>query len=127
MNRYEALFKNLKETGTLDLPEIWLVCPKCLDAFLGEAGDRCSVCNGETKPAPLYDIVPEIERPLCDCCHFVLVSVGLEVGRFKICTTCTQVANGTWPHGVKPYISQEKAEFRIRRAKAITSLAAKRS
>lgn len=53
MNRYEAIITQLKEDGTTNLKETWIICLKCLDSWLGKPGDKCCVCKGESKPIPL--------------------------------------------------------------------------
>lgn len=57
MIRYEAILKQIRETGSATLPEIWIICPKCLDAYLGHEGDLCTQCKTQTVATPLFPVV----------------------------------------------------------------------
>ena len=121
MDRYSALLEQFKQ-GKTQLEETWVICPKCLDAWLGRAGDKCLTCGQMSHQTPLFVIQPDVERERCDVCRFALSHVGMMIDSYKVCTTCVQVAENTWPWPIKPYISHEKAEFGIRRLKTISSL-----
>ena len=124
MNRYEAMFEELRATGAVDLQEVWLVCLKCYGAFLGKAGDKCRVCDDwETKPAPLIEVETIKEYPVCDTCGFACVAIGRSIGRFTVCKTCFTIANEEWEYpGLTPQVSREEILKYIHRCEIITSL-----
>jgi hypothetical protein len=39
---------------------MWLICPKCLDAFEGIPGSKCLVCSEKTVVTPLFNDYAEI-------------------------------------------------------------------
>ena len=63
MSRYEAILKQIRETGTAILPIVWIVCPKCMDALEGQEGDLCSQCHTQCVAAPLLsNSLSQLER-----------------------------------------------------------------
>lgn len=58
MNRYEALLEQFRQ-GSTELPDTWVICPKCLDAWWGKAGDVCMECGNLAHQTPLF---PEVKN-----------------------------------------------------------------